>query len=153
MSDSAKNRILRRLDESLAEPAARVLADTFAAPPWLDRCSADAALAYVRRCLADNRCPGYLLEEDGEIVAVCTGFVKPWLDDGAVREEYWIDQFCVRRDMQRQGIGSEFLRRLTEDLSGQGIDALLLTTEFAVAGEFYRKNGFTVPENVVLMVR
>lgn len=55
--------------------------------------------------------------------------------------------------MQRQGIGSEFLRRLTEDLSGQGIDALLLTTEFAMAGEFYRKNGFTVPENVVLMVR
>lgn len=40
-----------------------------------------------------------------EVIAMSLGSKKPWIKG----MEYYIDQFCVKADYQRHGIGGRFL--------------------------------------------
>lgn len=54
-----------------------------------------------------------------------------------------IDEFCVARGMQGQGIGSRFMKAVEAYLSENGIFRIFLQTGKDVpAYEFYRRNGF-----------
>lgn len=58
-------------------------------------------------------------------MAMSLGFKKPWING----MKYYIDQFCVRTQMQGRGAGSYFLRLMEEEIRTSGMNAILLNTE------------------------
>ena len=77
---------------------------------------------------------------DGEVLtALAMGYIKHWYSG----TEYIINELCVDRQRQGQGIGSSFLKAIEEYLSENGISQIFLLTDRNVpAYQFYLKNGF-----------
>ncbi len=52
--------------------------------------------------------------------------------------EYYIDQFCVKTDLQGKGIGSYFLKLIEKEIRGDKMNAIILNTERGFPAEkFY----------------
>ncbi len=64
--------------------------------------------------------------------------------------EYYVDELCVRTDMQGRGIGSAFLEAVQGELAAMGIHTIYLETgDDKPAFEFYKRRGFTHIEHHV----
>ena len=46
------------------------------------------------------------------MIAISVGMKKPWING----MEYYIDQFCVKTDLQGKGIGSYFLKLIENEI-------------------------------------
>lgn len=67
------------------------------------------------------------------------GDIRHWYNG----TEYYIDEFCVCRDKQGLGIGTEFLKAVEQHIITRGMTQIFLQTERTVpAYHFYKKNGF-----------
>jgi aminoglycoside 6'-N-acetyltransferase I len=118
----------------------RLFMDVFTNEPWNDDWSdAEQLNAYISDLIeqGNSLALGYY---DGErIVGLSMGHVKHWYTG----TEYCIDEFCVDRSMQGQGVGSCFLKEIEEYLSKNGISQIFLQTEQCVpAYAFYVHRGF-----------
>ena len=114
--------------------------DVFTAEPWNDDWSDAAQLeAYIADLTGqDNSLTlGFL---DGEkLTALAMGHVKHWFRG----TEYCIDEFCVDRHRQGQGIGTAFMAAVEDFLRARGIRAIFLQTDRSVpAYGFYTRRGF-----------
>lgn len=68
--------------------------------------------------------------------------------------EYYIDQFCVKVEMQGQGIGSQFLKMIETDIKARGMNAIILNTEKGFPSEkFYLKNGFNSLDELIVFAK
>ena len=137
--------------EKWLEECTDLFIDTFSRPPWLETYrSREQVLHFLQRFLQNREFLGFLYRENGRVAALCIGMKKPWLEG----VEYYIDQFCVRPDLQRRGIGSRFLQQVEQELRRQGLNGMMLNTERGFPSEaFYRKNGFHALEQAVLFVK
>lgn len=80
----------------------------------------------------------------------------PWNDDQSDEEQLdnYIDELCVKTELQGQGIGGKFVNAVEEYLLKQGIKAIFLLTDKDVpAYDFYKKHGFEEHENNVAFVK
>lgn len=78
------------------------------------------------------------------LVALSMGHIKHWY----AATEYYIDELCVKTQLQGQGIGEKFIKAIEEYLMKHEIKAIFLLTEKDVpAYDFYKKNGFEEHEN------
>ena len=118
---------------------------TFTAPPWCDDIPSPApVIRYFENFLQLDSFLGYIAFWNGQLAALSVGMKKPWI--GGV--EYYIDEFCVAPDMQRRGIGSNFLAAIEKDLANRSMHGMLLNTEEDYpAFDFYMKNGFQAMGN------
>ncbi|CCJ67118.1 Acetyltransferase [Leuconostoc pseudomesenteroides 4882] len=65
--------------------------------------------------------------------------MKPW----HLGVEYQLDNFFVDANYQGQGVGTELLASIKNDLIKNDIPAIILETEMHTPAEkFYRRNGF-----------
>ena len=80
--------------------------------------------------MANNYFVGYVLKEEASIIALSIGMKKPWING----MEYYIDQFCVKSDLQGKGIGSHFLNLIEYGIQAEKMNAIMRTTnrKFAV---------------------
>lgn len=121
--------------------------DVFTNAPWNDDWSDPGQLdAYITDLTGhgNSLTLGWL---DGDRLAgVSMGHIKHWYTG----TKYYIDEFCVARAYQRQGVGSAFMRAIEEALRERGVAQIFLQTERAVpAYAFYRRMGFQeLPEHV-----
>lgn len=68
--------------------------------------------------------------------------------------EYEINQFCVAEAFLRQGVGSYFLLRIEEAAGKCGMNAVVLNTNRGFPAEkFYRKNGYRILEESVVLAK
>ena len=75
---------------------------------------------------------------------------KPWING----EEYYIDQFCVKPDLQRKGVGSRFLKLIEGEIRAEQMNAIILNTERGFPAEkFYLKNGFKSADGLVTLIK
>jgi GNAT superfamily N-acetyltransferase len=75
---------------------------------------------------------------------------KPWVQG----LEYYIDEFCVRYDMQGKGVGSWFIKAIEENVHKQGMNTIILNTERGFPSHnFYLKNGFRVINNLIVLIK
>ncbi|MBQ2667842.1 MAG: GNAT family N-acetyltransferase [Clostridia bacterium] len=113
---------------------------TFTLPPWCDEIpSPQPVIDYFENFLKMDTFLGYAAFFDGRLAALSTGMKKPWRKG----IEYYIDEFCVDPDLQRQGIGSQFLKTIEADIAARGMCGMVLTTEAAYGSfDFFVKNGF-----------
>ncbi len=131
---------LRRLTGEDRGTVTRLFTDVFTNEPWNDDWSDREQLdAYIRDLTGQSYSLtlGYF---DGEVLtALAMGYIKHWYSG----TEYIINELCVDRQRQGQGIGSSFLKAIEEYLSENGISQIFLLTDRNVpAYQFYLKNGF-----------
>ena len=125
--------------------------DTFSKEPWNDEFeSRKPVIDFFVNHFNNNYFVGYVLKDRGHIVAISLGMKKPWIKG----MEYYIDQFCVKYDLQGKGIGSEFLRLIEKDMRLKEMNAIILNTERGFPSEkFYLKNGFDKLEELVILAK
>lgn len=116
----------------------------FTQPPWKDDWSDKTQLSSYMEDLTGNKNSvafGFFRGE--EMVGLSMGSIRHWYQG----TEYFIDEFCVRTDLQGQGIGTAFLNAVEDRVRTMGVVHIFLLTDRDVpAFAFYRKNGFTMLE-------
>ena len=142
---------ISKLSEAHLDTCVDLFVEVFTKEPWNDVYeSRDQVATFFRRHMGCNYFIGYILAEGDNVVALSLGMKKPWLKG----MEYYIDQFCVRPDLQHKGIGSSFLTLIEHEIRREGMNALILNTEQGFPSErFYLKNGFQLIEGLNTLVK
>lgn len=119
----------------------------FTAPPWNDDWSDEEQLDNYLKDLMCVRTPLILaLFKEEEMIGIAIGNIRHWHSG----TEYFIEELCIRTDMQKQGYGRKFLQLIEEYLKEHGLHQIFLMTERHVpAYQFYKDLGFEeLPEHV-----
>ena len=137
---------ISKLSEEYLETCVDLFIEVFTKEPWNDVYeSREQVVAFFRSHMDNNYFIGYVLAEGDNVVALSLGMKKPWLKG----MEYYIDQFCVRPDLQHKGIGTHFLTLIEHEIRREGMNTLILNTEQDFPSErFYLKNGFQFIESL-----
>lgn len=125
--------------------------DVFMNPPWNDDWSNDAQLNEYLLDLTGNR-NSYSLGLYGgdKLIGISLGSIMHW----CTGTEYYIYEFCISRERQVQGLGTQFLHMIEDYMRDMGLDHIFLQTENSVpAYRFYTKNGFSELEGHVSLVK
>ena len=112
----------------------------FMSPPWNDDWSDDNQLTNYLLDLMGVRTPLDLgLYENDELVGISLGSIKHWWGG----TEYFIEELCIKTEMQGRGLGKEFVKGITALLPSKGVTQIFLMTERTVpAYSFYEGLGF-----------
>ena len=135
------NLTLKKLDTSNLEMIKTFFADVFTNEPWNDNWSDENQLHNYILDLTGHSSSLTLGFFDGdELVGLSMGSIKHWWRG----TEYIIDEFCVSRTRQHQGLGTKFMAEVEEYIKSIGLVNIFLQTGRDVpAYQFYKKNGFT----------
>lgn len=141
----------RKFDNTDLDPCVDLFLQVFSRPPWSDRWpSREKAKAYLSDLAGAPGFRGYLAVDRDGLCGMCFGHVRQWWQG----DEYFIDEMCVRVSDQGLGTGTGMMGFITGELKKEGIVSVLALTEKCIPAEgFYRKNGFTASERMVLMYR
>ena len=119
------------------------MVDIFSKEPWNDTWTDEQLHLYVSELIENKNSLSFGLFENDHMIGMALGHIKHWYEG----TEYWIDEFGVLPEKQRQGAGSEFLKGIKDLLTKRGIGGIVLLTErTAPAYQFYRKSGFQEKE-------
>ena len=131
---------LKRLTLRDREQITALFLDVFTHEPWNDDWSDARQLdAYITDLVGQGYSLALGYWDGGRLIALSLGYIKHWY----AGTEYMIDEFCVDRRRQGEGIGTAFLREIEAYLLGRGIRRIFLQTEAdAPAYAFYRRRGF-----------
>ncbi len=114
--------------------------DVFMREPWNDDWNDENQLhLYITDIIGNRNSLAYGLFENNELLGLALGNIKHWYTG----TEFFVEEFCVKTELQGQGLGTEFLRLLEAELKVRDIKTIfLMTGKEMPAFEFYRKNGF-----------
>ena len=132
-------------DISLTEESVDLFIDVFSKPPWNDVYdSKNAVIDFFNAFISLPNFKGYqLMDDNNKVIGISIGFIKPWLRNGELRYEYFLDQFCIDNSSQGKGLGKYFMREIEERLKREDINDIILNTErSSPAYYFYNKIGF-----------
>lgn len=115
-------------------------ADVFTNEPWNDDWSdKDQLHNYILDLTGQSYSLTLGLFEGEEMVGLSMGYIKHWFRG----TEYMIDEFCISRTRQHQGLGTKFMQEIEKYIKSIGLKQIFLQTDRNVpAYEFYKKNGF-----------
>lgn len=119
----------------------------FTHDPWNDDWSdTDQFDGYITDLTGNINSLAYGYFDGEKMIALSLGSIRHWYRG----TEYYIDEFCVARELQGQGIGTAFLKDIERQLAENGIYAIFLQTERTVpAYWFYKNRGFIeMPDHV-----
>ena len=136
----------KHIDECVA-----LFIDVFTKAPWHDTYSSrKQVVSFFQNYMTNNYFVGYVLKEESSIIALSIGMKKPWING----MEYYIDQFCVKSDLQGNGIGSYFLKLIEYEIQNEKMNAIILNTESGFPSEnFYLKNGFQLVDGLITLIK
>ena len=133
--------------EEHLDECASLLVATFNAEPWNDNWTLDTAKKEITWTMGVPGFVGLVALNEG-VVAFATGYREP--DDR--RDVYYLKTFCVRPDAQGTGVGSRLIGHLKERLGEVGVTLIYLITHKGTPAEaFYRKNGYSVTSEDIVM--
>lgn len=131
---------IQYLQKEQIKAAANLYISVFSQEPWNEEYeSFEQVERLIKNFMAETCYLNFVALEKGELIGLCLGLKKPWING----IEYYIDEFCIKTDLQGRGIGSCFLTEIEAKIRKLGMDGLMLNTEKGVpAAQFYLKNGF-----------
>lgn len=140
-----------KLSKEHVEACVDLFIDVFTKAPWNDTFdSREQVIDFFQNHMANNYFVGYVLKGQDGIIALSIGMKKPWIHG----MEYYIDQFCVKPDLQGRGIGSCFLKLIEGEIRKEQMNAMILNTEKGLPSEsFYLKNGFKSVDGLVTFIK
>ena len=107
-----------RLSKEHIEECADLFIDVFTKAPWNDTYNSKGqVISYFQNYINNNYFVGYGLKDQNCMIAISVGMKKPWING----MEYYIDQFCVKTDLQGKGIGSYFLKLIENEIQTEKI--------------------------------
>lgn len=123
----------------------------FTAPPWNDDWSNEEQLhKYIYDLIGNPNSLTFGLFQNDVLVGISMGHIKHWYSG----TEYYIDEFCIKTEMQGYGLGKSFLSQIEDKIKQIDIVQIFLQTEKSVpAYEFYKKNGFVELKGHVSFVK
>ncbi len=142
---------LRELNIEGIEEIKTFFVDIFTKEPWYDDWSNKEQLhAYIIDLIGNKNSLVLGLFENNDMVGLTMGSVKHWYTG----TEYCVDEFCVKREEQGRGLGTQFLEAIEAYIKSKGMTQIFLLTERNVAAYyFYKKNGFVELENHVSLFK
>ncbi len=132
---------LKKLTSKDSETIKELFNDVFTNEPWNDDWSDHVQLQrYIEDLTGNvNSLTLGLYDGNDELVGLSLGSIIHW----CTGTEYYIYEFCIRRDKQGRGLGTEFLNLIEGYVKPLNITHIYLQTERTVpAYGFYQKNGF-----------
>lgn len=143
--------ILTDFDDSYFDLCVDLFYSVFTSPEWgYDWLEKVNVKRYFEDMLATPRAQCYMYFIDGELVGVCFGCISDYFRT----VQYCIKEVFVDIGRQGQGIGSDMLKAIEDDVCGYGVQNVTLYTLRTIkAFDFYMKNGYTVSPDSVYMVR
>lgn len=134
------NLYIKELNVSNIETIKTFFKDIFTKEPWNDDWSNEEQLHnYILDLIGQSNSLTLGFFSDDEMVGLSMGHSKHWYTG----TEYCIDELCIERTKQGQGIGTKFLNEIEQYIAKKGLTQIFLQTERTVpAYEFYKKNGF-----------
>lgn len=146
-----ENIVLLEMKKHMIDNCVDLFIETFSKEPWNDIYeSREIVINFFNNHLNNNYFVGYVAMLDDKVVALSMGMKKPWIKG----MEYYIDQFCVSYEMQGKGIGSFFIKEIEENITKQGMNAIILNTEKDYPShKFYEKNGFEVIDDLIVLAK
>ena len=115
--------------------------DIFTKEPWNDDWSDETQLhEYITDLIGNRNSLPLGLYEENELIGLSLGSIMHW----CTGTEYYIYEYCIKKEMQGRGIGSMFLELVEAYARDRSATHIFLQTERTVpAFEFYKTNGFT----------
>lgn len=124
--------------------------EAFNAPPWNEAWTDDSALQRLADCARTPNFLGLIAEDGADIVALAFGYSQRYQEE----LHYFLLEFCVANDRQRQGIGAALLAELHTRLQAAGVNRIYtLTARETAAQDFYAKEGFYMSPKMMMMAR
>ena len=107
-------------------------------------------VSFFQNYMANNYFVGYVLKEESSIIALSIGMKKPWING----MEYYIDQFCVKSDLQGKGIGSYFLKLIEYEIhNGKKEGDKTKNGRGFPSENFCLKNGFQLVDGLITLIK
>ena len=146
-----ENLKLVNLNKDLLDDCVDLFIHTFSKEPWNDIYeSRNQVVTFFENHLKNNYFLGYVGLIEDEVVALSLGMKKPWIKG----MEYYIDEFCIKFELQGKGIGSKFIKMIEADIKLQSMNGMILNTERNYPSQaFYAKNGFEVIEDLIILAK
>ncbi|MBU5437276.1 GNAT family N-acetyltransferase [Tissierella sp. MSJ-40] len=117
--------------------------------PWNEKWeSRDVVEKFIKSHQKNSNFLSFIAIKDSKVVGVSIGFIKPWIQG----EEYYIDEFFIDTDIQRQGVGAKLMSKIKESLKQKDINAIILNTQRDFPShKFYEHIGFNVHEGLIIL--
>lgn len=141
-NDYSKNTFtLKELSLSDIEQIKTLFKSVFMKEPWNDDWSNEVQLTEYIKDLMISRLPINLGLFDGEkLIGLSIGSIKHWYRG----TEYVIDEFCIKTELQGQGLGTKLFNLIEEYLLKINIHTIYLQTAKDIpAYHFYKSRGFS----------
>lgn len=139
--------IIRLATEEDLRTCGRIYAEAFAGPPYGEVWDEGYAASMLAELFKKDPESCWCVEEDGGILGF--GFCTTYGRFRAI-----IQEFAVSPNMQKKGIGSRLMQHILAEFNARGIQtAELVVHRKAPALGLYRKFGFRLPRNYILMVK
>ncbi len=141
---------IRKLTAESIDDIKELFTDVFMNEPWNDDWSDEEQLhRYIIDLTGNANSLTIGLFDNEELIGVSMGNIRHWFTG----TEYFIDEFCIKRNEQRKGYGKEFLNQIETYIAELGIKSVFLQTGRNMpAFEFYKNNGFAeLSEHVSLI--
>ncbi len=129
------------------DECAQVFVRVFSAEPWSEPWTLETAVERLREIQCT---PGFIgvVCRRREVLAFAAGYSETSYS-GRV---FYLQEMCVRPELQRQGVGGELQRFLECQLVGENIKhAYLLTRAESTAAAFYAQSGYRASLRTQLM--
>ena len=128
------------LDASNLQEMAELYKSAFKGEPWNDDWSdPDQLMEYIKEISGAYNALNFGLFINGELAAMSVGMIRHWWEG----TNYNIEEFCVRPDLQGQGIGSHFMAVISDNVRERGLSGIFLQTDNDKPSYgFYHKNAF-----------
>lgn len=138
---------IKQLDANSIEKCANLYQSAYKNEPWNEEYSLDEITDYLFKFVNFETKRAYMILLDGEIIGVALGLIVPGIDSDYFR----LEDICLSPEYQRNGFGSQFIRLISDCISRENCDSILLGTQRGYpAHKFYLKNGFKEIESVLL---
>lgn len=142
---------LRELSIHNIEEIKSFFVNVFSKEPWNDDWSNDNQLhSYIKDLIGNNNSLSLGLFENNTMVGLSMGHIRHWYSGTS----YFIDEFCIKTELQGKGSGSKFLQEIEQFIKTKGIVQVFLQTERTMpAYQFYKKNGYTELRDHITFVK
>ncbi len=140
--------IYKEFNINYLDEVSKLYVKSFNSPPWNDKWTEETAKKRLNQMLNCEGAYGLVCYLENEIVAMILGNHEYYYDG----IHFNIKEFCVDNTKKGKGIGKKVLNEFTIRLKDKGISNIYLWTAKGDMTEgFYKKNGYDVMENLIVM--
>lgn len=140
----------KKYENNFLDECTHLFLKVYSVDPWNDKWeSFEQARDYLLEFINNPVFYGCVAIKASKIIGVCLGHKRSWWSG----KSYYMNEFFIDNDLQNQGIGTEFMNYIKNNLIDQGIKGIVLITEKDIPAEmFYKKNNFHVSQSNIFMV-